>query len=270
MENRDPDRSDDVVPDAGQPPLSESSPEVRSTAQASVSTGLVLGVLLAALLSALACWGLGEKGLLSVTADEKTMQMMGRKITGATSETRIVAQHKEAAITYGVFGALTASAIGLVIAQKQGGRSALQGLLGGLILGGVVGAGIAAILAPVILRYSDLTGPAELFLPLFVHGGIFAGIGAATGIVAGLGTRALRQIALMALGGALGAFLGGFIYDIIGAILFPLAGTAQPISGSWVTRLLCFLLSSVGVAAGTLLSLRRQSVATPADILPAT
>ncbi|WP_422927081.1 hypothetical protein [Singulisphaera sp. PoT] len=253
---------------AGEPlPNTPTAAPLAYRAKLKPSAGLFVGALLAAILSALACWGAGEKGLLKVKPAERTVPMMSGSVTGATAETRNAAKHQEAALTYGILGALTTATIGLVVGRLFGGRSAILSLLGGLVVGGVLGGGAAAILAPVILNYQDLTGSMELFLPLFVHGGIFGAIGAAVGLVASFGTKDRRQILASVLGGALGAIAGGVVYDIIGAIAFPMDETAQPISATTITRLLAFTLTSIGAAVGTVLSFPKAPKTTPTVIV---
>ena len=58
--------------------------------------------------------------------------------------------------------------------------------------------------------------------------------------------------AIAVAGGIGGAAIGTALYDVLGAVLFPLAETGQPISEAWQTRLMAFLLVALATAAATL------------------
>ena len=55
--------------------------------------------------------------------------------------------------------------------------------------------------------------------------------------------------------GFAGAVLGTIAFDLIGAAVFPLASTAEPISTTWPSRLLARMLVAVGTAAIIMVSL---------------
>ena len=59
--------------------------------------------------------------------------------------------------------------------------------------------------------------------------------------------------------------LGTFVFEMLGAILFPLAGTAQPIAVTSPTRLLARLCVAVLVAVVLALALPRTSRPKPAE-----
>jgi hypothetical protein len=60
-------------------------------------------------------------------------------------------------------------------------------------------------------------------------------------------------------GGILGAAIGSILYDVIGAIMFPLASTTDPWSATPETRLLARLAVALFTAAGVLLLARPAS-----------
>jgi hypothetical protein len=91
---------------------------------------------------------------------------------------------------------------------------------------------------------------------LLVQAVISAAIGAAGGAAFGVGLGHRGVIVRAAIGGLLGACAGAIVYEILGAIVFPLDETSSPISATSATRLLGRLavstLGSAGAALGFL------------------
>ena len=52
------------------------------------------------------------------------------------------------------------------------------------------------------------------------------------------------------LGGLVGGLLGAVVYEMIGAFVFPMDKTTQPISETWGTRLIARLAVAIFAAAG--------------------
>jgi hypothetical protein len=101
-------------------------------------------------------------------------------------------------------------------------------------------------LLPVYFRALDVAQEElsrDLVLPLMIHCGIWAACGLAAGTAFGLGLRlGMAQIARSGIGGLIGAALGGSIYELMGAMVFPDHMTTSPLSLTWSTRLLARLL----------------------------
>jgi hypothetical protein len=88
---------------------------------------------------------------------------------------------------------------------------------------------------------------------LIVHCGIWGVLGGAVGVAFGLGVGGWGRLPRVTVGGAGAALLATVIYEFVGAILFPLAMTEQPVSATRESRLLAQLLVALLVAAGAVL-----------------
>jgi hypothetical protein len=124
--------------------------------------------------------------------------------------------------------------------------------IAGSILGGAAGGIIPRILVPVYFRAYNPDRD-DLILAVLIQGGIWSVIGAAAGTAFGIGLcdrgSALRAL----LGGLLGAIAGMLVYEMVGALAFPLGGTSDPISASWLTRLFARLAATIFTSAGAAL-----------------
>src|SRR5262249_32114368 len=86
--------------------------------------------------------------------------------------------------------------------------------------------------------------------------GAWSVVGAAGGLALGLGLGGLGQALRAGLGGLLGAALGATAFEAVGALAFPTEETDQPISKTWVTRLIARVLVAVLAAAGAAVALQ--------------
>jgi hypothetical protein len=163
---------------------------------------------------------------------------------------RAAAITTRATLAYGLLGAALAVALGLTGGlSRRSPRRAFAGAGAGLVLGTVAGAMAARVFVPFFLR-NENTQAEDLFLPLLTHGGIWSLVGTAAGLCLGLGfdgagTRALRS----AMGGLAGAVVATLLYEVAGAVAFPLDQTGQPISAGAGSRLFACLVVSVAIAA---------------------
>ena len=140
-------------------------------------------------------------------------------------------------------------------------RSLFAVAAGGLgsVLGFAAGVGASLALLPFCIaariRYPDN----ELVISFVMHGAIWGVFGALAGLAfaVGLGERPLWVRALTA--GFAGALVGAVAFDLIGAVAFPGAMTDDPISRTWVTRLMARLLVTVATAAAVSLVLPVRS-----------
>lgn len=158
----------------------------------------------------------------------------------------------QAAVAFAALGA----ALGLALGFAGGGvrRSARSGLIGGafgVIMGGAAGAVTSLALVPVYFHFYDPDRD-DLMLALLIQGGIAAAVGAVGGASFAIGSRI--PIARVLLGGLLGAFAGVLIYEIVGALAFPVDKTTNPISTTATTRLLGRILVATLASAGTAMS----------------
>jgi len=166
-----------------------------------------------------------------------------------------VAQTLDATLVCGSPGAVLGLALGLAGGFARGSaRAAFIAAIAGSILGGTVGAAVTQVILPI---YLGILNPDtnDLIVGILFHIVISSAIGAVGGAAfgAGLGDRCAVRAAG---GGFLGAAAGVLVYQIVGALAYPLAETTSPISATWGTRLLARLavttLASVGVAMGVL------------------
>jgi hypothetical protein len=169
----------------------------------------------------------------------------------------------DAAISFIQQGAILGGVLGLAggLAQRRVLPGAIAALVGcGL---GAMAAGAAAYgLLPIYFRNVDPQSN-DLTYPLLTHGGIWAAAGAAAGLAFGLATGGRRTPLLCTIGGLLGGILAAMIYDMVGALAFPLDKTSQPVSPTVVTRLLAQFTVAIFVACGSALGTAESSRRTP-------
>lgn len=243
--------------EASQPTGSQGSPASSAITETGPSTrrpvvllrGVVLGL---ALLSGLAAWLIGERTFqyarLSKAAAENYQDTarLNAEMPGV-----LIAN---GALTFGALGALLGAAMGLAGGLCGGPRGRpFAGALAGLALGAIAGALPSAPVMPWYWKHHG-EDPATLNLlrPLLVHLGLWSGAGLAAGLAFGLGRGPSRPgwLVQAALAGLVGAMVGTFAFEMVGAILFPMDFTADPFSVTPVSRLLARLCVTlfVGVA----------------------
>jgi hypothetical protein len=208
----------------------------------------------AAILAGLAAWWLGETSAFRVAPEEKEFMAMGRMINFHTPQTREAAGVATATRAHAALGALLGLALGVAGGTaRRSLRAALFAGLAGLLVGAVT---VAATTFWGVRLYNrvrfDL--PSELIASLLVHGWIWSWVGAAGGLALGFALGGRRTVVGAVVGGMLGALVGTVVYELLGAILFPIAETGQPISTTWATRLLARLLVAIAAASGATLA----------------
>jgi hypothetical protein len=162
----------------------------------------------------------------------------------------------EATVAFGSLGAVTGLALGLAGGcVRRSARAALIAAIAGLILGGTTGAIMPRVLMPIYFKMHDPDRD-DLFLALLIQGGNWSVIGAAAGAAFGIGLGGRGRTLHALLGGLLGATAGVLVYELVGAVAFPLDRTSNPVSATWGTRLFARLavtiLASAGAAIGAL------------------
>jgi hypothetical protein len=150
-----------------------------------------------------------------------------------------------------VLGAFLGLSLGLAggLARRSSRAGIAAGLLG-MVLGGVLGAGLSLAGSPLFFKAKNQFEDQQLILGLVLHGVIWGAIGAVGGLAfgQGLGVPGLRRHTV--LGGLLGALIGTAIADFAGGAFFPLGGADQPISETWMTRVMSCLLVGIFVGLG--------------------
>jgi hypothetical protein len=122
----------------------------------------------------------------------------------------------------------------------------------------MAGTGMALAIVPHYFRMFLRLRPEGFIPPLLMHGGIWGAVGAAGGLAFGLGLGGRDRAARALIGGLLGALLGTVLYDLIGALAFPMSRTDFPVAADWPPRLLARLLVAGLAAAGTAMAVAGQ------------
>lgn len=165
---------------------------------------------------------------------------------------------KNAALTYGVLGAVLGLGLGLVGGLARGSVGAA---LVAAVLGAILAAGAAAVasfvMVPVFFRNIDPQNSA--LMPFFTRGTIWVALGAFAGLAFGLGRGGAKKAGAGFCGGLIGAALGSVLYEVLTVSFFPLVRQLEPIPTEPKLRLIAHLLVAVPAALGAALA-----VATPA------
>jgi hypothetical protein len=219
---------------------------------------LVLGL---AMLAGVAAWRVGESTFgyfqpsLAASENFRDPSALNREMLGVSA--------RNGALTFGVLGGLLGLALGLAGGlSRRSAHGALRGAVAGLILGAAAGALPSLAVMPWQWQHrNDDPSTTELFMPMMVHFGLWSGAGLAAGLAFGIGSGGSQPARLIeaALAGLVGAVLGTFVYEMLGAFLFPLAHTANPFSTTPETRLLARLCVAGFVGLGAVGTLHPNS-----------
>ena len=245
--------------DAASPPMGDGMPpptnlDTPADAPPPLGRKVWIVAILLGVAAGVVAWGAGESALLQVKAEIVDVVLLGQTFKSATPETVQAAEVRTAIQVFSVFGALLGLAGGLSSSLAAGSSaSKIRAAVIGLLVGGVSGGLAAFIVLPIHNRLA-IDSAAEFLTSFVGHAGIWMPIGAAAGLGLALGlNRGSRQTLLMVVGGLLGAGVAAALYDVIGALAFPLGGTALPISKTPASRFLARILLSVLVMAAALI-----------------
>lgn len=233
-------------------------PSPAKTASRSISWKISMGTLAAALLAGAAAWPVCEAfhEYFQPSEEAASQAYDFRQLNIEEAQTN----SWNGAIVFGTLGGLLGMALGLaggVTARST--RRAITGGLVGLVLGGLAGALPPFVIMPWHwMNKGDDPATLSLARPLMIHAGLWCGLGLAAGLAYGVGRFGGERLTLVeaALGGLIGAAIGTFVYEMAGAMLFPLGRTADPIAAVPMARLLALLCVSGFIALGILLALR--------------
>ena len=155
-----------------------------------------------------------------------------------------------AALTHGLQGAILGLILGLAggLASRPVRVGRLAGL-SGLLLGGALGAAGSFGVFTTFHALIDANSQ-EIIPSLLAHSGVAALMGAAGGLAFGMGSGGRGTAIRAAIGGLVGAALGASLYEIVGAILFPVAKTGDPLAASGAARFLWHGLVDLFVGLG--------------------
>lgn len=220
--------------------------------------GLVVGVL---------SWLAGEAaGHVFPARRVLVTNRMGFRGLGATDRTAADAEIKNVTLSSGLFGGLLGAALGAAGGfGRRSAAAARRAATIGLGAGALAGSGTALAIVTLYYRWFLHLGPEGLVVPLLMHAGTWGAIGAAGGLAFGLGLGRRGQVAQAVLGGLLGACLGTALYEIVGALAFPMSRTYQPAAVDATPRLLARLLVAGLAATGAAMAGAGPVPAAPDD-----
>jgi hypothetical protein len=215
---------------------------------------VILGL---AVLAGIASWHWGEVVLDYFKPSEKVSA--SRQMFVALNKEMAHANALNGALAFGALGGFLALALGLAGGlTRMSPRSAIKGAIVGLFVGGLAGALPSFGLMPFQWYHrNDDENNVLLLMPLLIHMGLWAGVGLASGLAFGVGRYGPIRSRLIeaALAGLVGAMLGTFVFEILGALLMPSAETTKPIAEAAGARLLARICVAVFVALGAIRSL---------------
>jgi hypothetical protein len=213
-------------------------------------------VAVAGLVAGLTAFGIGEATYRIIPARRIMLNTMGTIAPAITAEHQTAADIRNAALAFAVLGGCLGGCLGVAggLARRSFGASVAAGLLGLLLAAGLAGGvslGTLKAVADARVMHADYDMP----LSMTMHGLIWGLSGAAAGLAFAVGLGGRRLLATAPAAGFAGAVLGAIAFDLIGACLFPLAETGDPVSITWASRLTARLLVALATAAGIILVL---------------
>ena len=210
-----------------------------------------------ALVAAFASFGIGEATHRWFRPELILQSVIGSaKAMLPTLETDYAATTRNAAVAFGALGACLAGALGVAGGcSRRSVKGAVVGGVGGLLLGGLLGAGISLAVIPPLLRVRYVYSEYDMIVGFVIHGVPWGVIGGAGGAAFSLGRGDARSLGRLVLAGVFGALIGSIAFDIVGGLLFASAEVENPISETRTTRFLARLMVGMGTALGLMLSL---------------
>lgn len=218
---------------------------------------LVALALAAGLVAGVASYVIGESTFEHFKAASVTSDFRGVSISMPSVETQAMADIQNAILTYAAMA--TALALALGVAGGLARHSARAGLIGaavGIVLGLLAAVGLSYGVLPPFLRTTTKANTDDLLLPLLVLGSIWGAIGAAGGLAFGVGLGGKDRILRATFGGLVGGLLGCFLFELVGAAVFPLDGATEPLSKSPASRLVARFSVTLLVALCTVIAVQ--------------
>jgi hypothetical protein len=212
----------------------------------------VLGGLSAGLLA----FAIGEATHEIIPTQKMEQDLMGTKIRVATRATSSVAAARNGAVGFGILGACLGGCLGMAggLSRRSPAGMAGGGVLGA-VLGMALGAGVSWAALPRFIAARQDYIEYDLIISLAMHVSICGLVGAAAGLAFAVGLGKPRLCGRILAAGLLGAAIGAVAFEMIGAAAFPVAETDEPISKTWLTRLLARILVSLATAVSVVLFL---------------
>ncbi len=188
-----------------------------------------------------------------------------RQVSMLLGEARNAAERNNTALAMGALGGMLGLLFGAGAGLSRGSITRIvRGGTTGLLLGCLVGAIVPYMLVP--LFYRSMSNPPNPALPLIIHTGMYAAIGAIGGIAFGMGFIGWRAAGRGLLAGAMGAVLGSLVYNILHTTFMPLEWDYSPMPGKTATRLLAHLCVSLLSVICVVAALYPQTQVHPRDV----
>ena len=231
----------------------------------------------AGLLAGLVAWLAGEATLDAFRPPLLPVTMMGQVSYAPSYAGQARAHFRNATLAYVELGAVLGLALGLAGGLARG---SVRGGLLAAVLGAVAGAaltfGTSLAALPFYFRAHDVASEElsrDVLLPMLVHVGAWSGVGLAGGLALGLGLGIRGKLGMMrayraALGGLMGAAIGGVVFDLIASLAFQ-EQSGEPLSRTWATRLIARFAVAVVASAMAAVVAEGRKGKTPSVDLPA-
>ena len=133
------------------------------------------------------------------------------------------------------------------LSRRSPAGAAVGGILG-VVLGMALGACVSWVALPRFIAARQDYIEYDLIISLAMHVSICGLVGAAAGLAFAVGLGDPRLCGRILAAGLLGAAMARSPSEMIGAAAFPVAETDEPISKTWLTRLLARMLVSLATA----------------------
>ena len=223
-----------------------------------VSRSIARGWLaLAGLLAGLAAFGAGEVAYQRIPTERVKTKIMGQTLMVPNSTTAMVAEVRNAR-RHSVYSACFSGGFLESPGALRGSMVAVSGAgVLGAILGLATGVGASFGLLPYFFSTQPYHPEYDLILSVMMHAVIWGLMGAVAGLAFAIGLGERKLILRVIMAAFVGATLGSVVFEFVGAAIFPLASTGQPISTTWATRLLARLLVTLTCVTVVVLSLSR-------------
>jgi hypothetical protein len=140
------------------------------------------------------------------------------------------------------------------LAQRSSASALTAGLIG-LVLGAALGACLPLLLVVPYFHLQKIRNSDDLLVPLAMHAMIWGTLGAIGGLAFGIGLGPGHRLRSL-LFAFVGACMGTALFEVIGAVIDPLALTSDPVSKTLRTRLLARMLVALAVGIAICLSVR--------------
>ena len=215
-------------------------------------------ILVAGVVAGLAAWLGGEACRDLIPARRHPVNSKGITLNVVSPRDQDLADARNAGLAFAWLGAIFGGCLGAAGGlTRRSGRDAISAAGFGLVAGAIGCAAMSLAILPLYDAYKHRDPDAasrDMVFPLLVHAGIWSAAGAAGGAAFGRGTEKRGVLPRAVLGGLVGAVIAATAYELIGAIVFPDAGTTRFVSLTWPTRLLARLAVGTLAAAGIALA----------------